>query len=289
MPLILPEKYLVSENLQKKKNEGKIMFSNENFSFPAIRLAIINIMPEAEKYEESILMQFVDLNEFIEIVFIRLINHKYKSSDKNHLNKFYITFNEAILNNKIDGLIITGAPVELLEFKSITYYWELIDILNYANENIKSTLGICWGGILIGHYLEVQSQILSQKLFGVFPAKYTKQSNWLISEKSVFHCPQSRYAGLNENELLKKENAGKLNILCKSDETGCYIFESINHKMVGHLGHPEYEPERLIFEYQRDLVKKLNHFPKYFDVNKPDKNWQTHANDFFKSWINLIK
>lgn len=288
MPLILPDNYLLSDYLQIKYSENKIFYKSEAIYDTTIRLAIINIMPEAEKYEESLLKLFIDFTEIIEIVFVRLINHKYKSSDAQHLNAFYTNFDNAVSCKKPDGLVITGAPVELVQFQSISYYNELLEILKYANNHIKSTLGICWGGIFIGNYLGIKNQILSEKLFGVFPAEYTSENNWLKYKTAVFNCPQSRYAGLDQTDLENSEKEGAINILCKSDEGGGFIFESSNHKFVAHLGHPEYEPERLIFEYKRDTAKGLNHFPLYLNIKNPDKNWQNHANDFFGSWINLI-
>jgi homoserine O-succinyltransferase len=288
MPLLLPVNYPLTAFLQNKMAENRISLNSDSLHKNTIKLAIVNIMPEAEKYEELLLKQLVDLPQFIEIVFIKLKTHLYKSSDKLHLNTFYHTFEELIKHKELDGLIITGAPVELLDFATISYYDELIEIMNYANLNIKSTLGICWGGIFIGHFLGIKNQIFRNKISGVFPAEYSLGNFWLKAENLNFNCPQSRYAGLVESQLSEAEENGLINVLCKSAEAGSFIFESTDHRFVAHLGHPEYEVDRIMFEYQRDQAKGLNIFPKYFDVLNPVNNWKNHSTLFFANWIKLI-
>lgn len=288
MPLLLPENYPLSAFLQNKMAENRIFLNSDSLPSNTIKLAIVNIMPEAEKYEELLLKQLLNLPQRIEIEFVKLKTHLYKSSDKLHLNTFYHTFEEIIIHKNIDGLIITGAPVELLDFAKISYYDELIEIMNYANLNIKSTLGICWGGIFIGHFLGIKNQIFRHKISGVFPAEYSLENVWLKTENTFFYCPQSRYAGLDENQLSEAKEKGLVNILCKSAEAGSFIFETTDHKFVAHLGHPEYETDRIMFEYLRDQAKGLNIFPKNFDVAKPVNNWANHSTDFFANWIKLI-
>ncbi len=288
MPLFLPENYPLTAFFKNKMAENRILLNSDSFHNNTIKLAIVNIMPEAEKYEELLLKQLLDLPQYIEIEFIKLKTHLYKSSDILHLNTFYHTFEDSIKHRIPDGLIITGAPVELLDFNTISYYDELIEIMNYANLNIKSTMGICWGGIFVGHFLGIKNQIFRHKISGVFPAEYSLENVWLKAENTFFNCPQSRYAGLNENQLSNAEEKGLVNILCKSAEAGSFIFETTDHKFVAHLGHPEYEADRIMFEFLRDQAKGLNIFPKYFDVNNPENNWKNHSIDFFENWIKLI-
>ncbi len=287
MPLILPDNYPISANFLTAKNNSKIHFSSEVKNKDFISLAIINIMPEAEKYEELLLTALLTTDLYVEINFVKLNNHTYKSSDKNHLKKYYSSFDK-IEEEKIDGLILTGAPVELMDYESITYYNELLGIFNFAETNIKSTLGICWGAIFTGHYLGIDKLHYTDKLFGVFPSKNFSNTKWYNPEKTMFYCPQSRYSGLSEPDLNKAVKAGKINILAYSEEAGSYIFETVDHKFVSHLGHPEYNTERLVFEFLRDQEKQLNHIPQYFDVNHAINNWHSHSTGFFNSWLKLI-
>ncbi|NVN93849.1 MAG: homoserine O-succinyltransferase [Bacteroidetes bacterium] len=252
-----------------------------------LRIGFLNIMPEAEKYEEKI-FKFLNYQPIpIEIVLIKVNNHAYKSSDKKHLEKHYTTFEKAIEKIKLDGLIITGAPVETLRFENITYWNELCEIFAYAQQNIISTMGICWGGIAIGKYLGIESNVFDKKLFGVFPATYLLKKHWISNkEKYIFNCPQSRYAGMNEIDLIKAKENGKIQLLVNSMEAGSFIFESTDERFIAHLGHPEYDINRIIHEYERDQLKGLNHIPLHFDVNQPEDNW-SHE-DFFGKWLKMI-
>ncbi|MEI6696860.1 MAG: homoserine O-succinyltransferase [Bacteroidota bacterium] len=255
-----------------------------------LRIGLLNIMPEAEKYETKILRMITQQLISVETVLIRSSFHAYKTTDKHHLEKFYSTFGQAIANKKIDGLIITGAPVELMPFENITYWPELTEIFNYAQKNIISTLGICWGGIAIGKFLGINEIILDKKLFGVFPSTYHQEKHWINnSSKPVFNCPQSRYAGLNEEELELAENNGNIRLLVDSSEAGHYVFESSDERFLAHLGHPEYDIQRILSEYERDQIKGLNLIPQYFDVKNPVNTWQQNSNDFFSAWLQMIQ
>ena len=289
MPLYLPDNYPISPFIESQIADNRIFLNSASFSENPLKLLIVNIMPEAEKYEELILKQLVNLTQCIEICFVKLRTHQYKSSDKSHLNSIYKTFDECTEKSIPDGIIITGAPVELLDFKSISYYNELIEIMNYAKQNIKSTLGICWAGIFIGHYLGIENKIFKNKIFGVFQAEYNDINNWLNTEKKLFSCPQSRYAGIDEQQLAKAAKNAVVNILCKSAEAGSFIFESADHKFVAHLGHPEYEAGRIMFEYLRDQSNSLGINPKYFDVEHPINTWAVDSYNFFLKWIKLIE
>jgi homoserine O-succinyltransferase len=254
-----------------------------------MRIGLLNIMPEAEKYEELILTLLLRQAIDIEIVFIRAKDHAYKSSDKTHLEQYYITFEEAVEKQKLHGLILTGAPVETFTFENINYWTELLEIFEYAKHHIISTMGLCWGGIAIGKYLGIQSEQFNDKLFGVFPSTYLIPNHWLChAANSHFHCPQSRYAGMNEAALIKAAKNSKIRLLANSKEAGHYIFESTDERFIAHLGHPEYNTKRIVAEYKRDVIKGLNHIPKHFDVINPVNIWQEHGNEFFSNWIQMI-
>ncbi len=254
-----------------------------------VRIGILNIMPEAEKYEKYLINSIANQNISVDIVLIKAKNHTYTSSDKAHLDKFYINFDKAIETKKLDGLIITGAPVETIPFENISYWSELIEIFDYAKHNIINTLGICWGGIAIGKYLGINNTIFKNKLFGVFSSEYLQKNHWINNcSTKIFNCPQSRYAGLNENELLIAENNDLIRLLVNSGEALHYIFESSDERFIAHLGHPEYNTTRILAEYNRDKLKGINNIPQHFDINNPVYSWQKSSIDFFTNWLNMI-
>ncbi|MFZ4398441.1 MAG: homoserine O-acetyltransferase/O-succinyltransferase family protein [Bacteroidales bacterium] len=254
-----------------------------------LRIGLLNIMPEAEKYELSILKLLTHPSINVELVLIKVNNHAYKSSDKYHLNKHYISFDKAIENKKLDGLLLTGAPVETMSFENITYWNELLEIFEYAHQNVISTLGLCWGGIAIGKYFGIEKTIFTNKIFGVFTSEYLQKQHWMTENNiSVFNCPQSRYAGLNETDLSNAAKMNRIRLLAYSDEAGHTIFESTDQRFVAHLGHPEYDINRILFEYERDALKKLNLVPSHFNVASPTDNWGESSQNFFSSWLQMI-
>jgi homoserine O-succinyltransferase len=255
-----------------------------------LRIGLLNIMPEAEKYEPSILRLLTQQTIAVETVLIKSGIHAYKSSDKQHLEKYYINFKEAVHTKHLDGLILTGAPVETFDFKSISYWKELLEIFSYAQQHIISTLGICWGGIAIGKYLGIDKTVFDEKIFGVFPSTYLHKNHWMCDEANpVFDCPQSRYAGWNEKDLDMAEQNKTIRLLVRSNEAGPFIFESCDQRFIAHLGHPEYDAGRILFEYERDRLNGLTHSPSNFNVNNPIDSWQQSSRHFFGKWLEMIK
>jgi len=254
-----------------------------------LRIGILNIMPEAEKYEISMVKLLTQQAIAVETVLIKSGIHAYKSSDSQHLEKYYLCFKDAIKTKHLDGLILTGAPVETFTFESISYWNELLDIFNYAQQHIISTMGICWGGIAIGKYLGIDKTVFDEKIFGVFPSYCLQKNHWMTDkEKPEFDCPHSRYAGWNENDLAEAEKNAGIRILAQSNEAGPFIFESSDQRFIAHLGHPEYEASRIVFENERDRLNGLNHIPLHFDVKKPVNTWEHNSMDFFGKWLEMI-
>jgi len=254
-----------------------------------LKIGIYNIMPEAEKYELSILKLLGNSLLQIEPIFIKAENHSYRSSNKEHIDTYYTTFEQYIEHNTIDGLIITGAPVEKINFNEVTYADELIKIFDFAQQNIVSTIGICWGGIAIAEYLGLKKEIYQQKLCGLFETQTLIKNHFLTKNfNDVFYCPQSRYAGISADSLTLASQNNKVNLLVNSDDAESYIFETPNHKLIAHLGHPEYDVERILFEYHRDISKGLSNIPKNINLEKPINNWRENANLFFSNWLQYI-
>lgn len=255
-----------------------------------LRIGLFNIMPEAEKYEFSIIRP-LGLSEIpVAPVWIRSSTHDYRSSDKEHLKKWYRPLEEAVGEGPLDGLIITGAPVETIRFESVTYWEELKSIFEYSRANIISTMGICWGGLAIAKIFGVEKVTYAKKLFGVYRSINLNPSHPVTGGfAGTFYCPHSRYAGLNEDDARAAALAGRINLLAFSEEAGYFIFESSDRRFIGHTGHPEYTMERILFEHSRDLNKGLESFPANFDLNNPRDNWSEGGDAFFIRWIEYIR
>jgi homoserine O-succinyltransferase len=291
MTVILPDTYHARGALEKRGVECMSNQAALHQDIRALRIGILNIMPKAEAYEFNLLFPLGRSILQIIPVWIRLESHIYKSTNKDHLDELYITFKEAIAENKLDGFIVTGAPVEEVEFKDVRYWDEIVSILNYAQKNIPSTLGICWGGLALAKHIGIDKVTYPKKVFGIFKTRNLNNDNSITGHlDDEFWCPQSRFAGIPDDVLEKEQASGRINLLAHAPETGYTIFETPDHRFVMHLGHPEYNSGRLIQEAERDRLKGREDVepPVNFDVGNPKNLWRSHRNEFFGSWIKYI-
>lgn len=291
MTIVIPEDYHAKNALEK----SRVLCINSNDALKedirALRIGILNIMPKAETYEFSLLHPLGRSIMQIEPVWIKLKTHSYQSSDKSHLDKLYLPFEDAVSEKPLDGLIVTGAPVEEIPFEEVAYWNEVWEILDYAQKNIVSTLGICWGGLALARFLGINKEIFSRKIFGVYKAVNLDRNHPVTGEMDdVFWCAQSRHAGFRDEVLEQQRDKGVIHLLAHSDNGGYMIFESTDKRFLIHLGHPEYEPQRLIEEYLRDKDKdRLDvEKPVNFDMNNPINTWRSHRMEFFSQWIKYI-
>jgi len=257
----------------------------------ALRIGVLNIMPQAETYEFSLLYPLGRSVLQIEPIWIRLQTHKYASTDQSHLEKLYVTFEEAIDRKRLDGLIVTGAPVEEIPFEQVTYWEEILRILRYAQRNIASTLGLCWGALALAKYLGIEKEVLPKKVFGVFETRNLNRDHRITGDMDdVFWCPQSRHSGIPDEVLEIERDKGKINLLAHAKDTGYIIFESADQRLLMHLGHLEYEPGRLVEEYNRDMKLGREDVgkPENVDLDNPINTWRAHRNEFFSQWIKFV-
>jgi homoserine O-succinyltransferase len=291
MTIILPESYHIRRALE----DNRVVCITEQDALRQdirpLRVAILNVMPKAESYELQILRPLGRSIIQIEPLWIRLHNHQYKSSDRDHIRSSYMTFEEAIRREPVDGLLVTGAPVEEMPYEEVRYWQELAEILRYAREHVVSTLGICWGGMALAKLVGIEKVRLPRKLFGVFPNRSLDPLHPITGDTDdMFWCPQSRHSGIENSALEAASERGDVRLLSQSDEAGYSIFETPDHRYVMHLGHPEYEPERLVFEYQRDAAAGRSDVAPPVNVNleRPLNTWRSHRNEFFSQWIKLV-
>jgi homoserine O-succinyltransferase len=235
----------------------------------ALRVGIINLMPSAEAYEPVLLEPLGSGERWVEPVWIRLASHGYQSSDAAHLARFYRGIEHA---GALDGLILTGAPVEELPFEEVRYFPELRGVLERARTTIPRTLGLCWGGMALAQLLGVGKVRFARKLFGVYALE------------GFGPCAQSRHAGLDPVQLGDAEVRGQVRVLA-----GDTIVESVDGRYLMHLGHPEYTPARLRFEYLRDRELGRGDVGQPHGVSgAPPASPLPHGYAFFADWLERV-
>jgi len=248
-------------------------------------------MPQANNYEFNLLHPLGRSLLRIEPIWIRLKKHRYSSTCHQHLEKFYYYFDDAVKDYPLDGLIITGAPVEEKSFEDVIYWEEVKNILTYARTNVHSVLGLCWGGLALAKILGIEKTVFPKKIFGVFETRNLDSQHPIMGDhEDIFWCPQSSHAGISDAELKRAEQKGIIHLLAYSPAVGYTIFESSDRRFLMHLGHPEYEAERLVEEYNRDRGKGRPDvdMPANVDLDRPLNRWRGHRNEFFGQWIKFI-
>jgi homoserine O-succinyltransferase len=247
-------------------------------------------MPTKIDTETQILRLISNSPLQVDVTFLHPKTHISKNTSAEHLGKFYNTFDD-IKNDKFDGLIITGAPVEHLEFEEVSYWSELVEIMEWSLHNVYSTFHICWGAQagLFYHY-GIKKYPLKEKMFGVFPHKVCKKNTKLLRGfDDEFDVPHSRHTEFIKEEV---ERISDLTILAESTESGIYIIKAKGGRQIFVTGHSEYDSLTLKAEYQRDVDKGLDiKVPKnYFQNDDPNKEprvtWKGHANLLFSNWLN---
>jgi homoserine O-succinyltransferase len=257
-----------------------------------LRIGIINVMPRAETYEPFLLRPLSRSLIPVEPIWVRLRSHAYGSSAGDHIRGRYVSFEEAIHWEPLDGLILSGAPVEDLAFEEVHYWLELSEILKYCRTNVSSALGLCWGGMAMAKQLGIDKRTFDKKLFGVFENRSLAPRHVLMEgSDDVFRCAHSRHSGIEDEVLEAARDAGLVHLLAYGRETGYTIFESSDHRYLMHLGHPEYEATRLALEWERDsaLGRRDVEPPANFDVRRPDNVWRSHCNALFSAWLLFIR
>ena len=255
-------------------------------------ILILNLMPTKIETETQLLRLLSNTPLQVEIELLQVKSHKSKNTSQEHMLKFYKTFDE-IRHKKYDGLIVTGAPVELLDFEQVDYWDELCEIFEWSKKNVYSTFHICWGAqaALYYHY-GVPKYPLEEKLFGVFPHKCLDTYHPLMRGiDDVFYVPHSRHTENRRSDIaLVKE----LQILSYSDYAGVHLVSDMDCRQFFATGHSEYDRETLAKEYFRDVNKGLdinvpfNYFPGDDPSMMPKMSWKGTANLLFTNWLNYF-
>lgn len=259
-----------------------------------LEIAVLNLMPTKIETETQLLRVLGNTPLQINVQFINTKTHVSKNTSKSHIETFYKTFDD-IKNSKFDGLIITGAPIETMEFEDVDYWQELCEIMEWSKTNVTSTFHICWGAqaALYYHY-GVPKHDLPEKMFGIFEHTVVPEKKHKILLRGfddTFFVPHSRHTYIAEEDINK---VPALEILATSKEAGVYIVTDKNERRFFITGHSEYDVNTLKNEYIRDIAKGLpinipkNYFPDDDPAKEPIFKWRAHANLLYSNWLNYF-
>lgn len=290
MPINVPKQLPAIKNLEKEKI---FVMDEERATGQDIRpmnIIILNLMPEKEKTELQLLRLLGNTPLQVNVTFMNMASHESKNVSKTHLDTFYTTFEE-IKQRKFDGMIITGAPIEHLQFEEVNYWDEMTKIMDWTKTNVTSVFHICWGAqAALYHHYGIDKYDLPKKCFGVFDHRLSDLTvNLVRGFNDVFNAPVSRYTSISYDEI---KDDPRLNILSKSDDAGVFLIISKDEKHIMVTGHLEYDATTLADEYNRDLEKGIdidvpeNYFPNNDPSKAPLNTWRSHTHLLFSNWLN---
>lgn len=290
MPINIPDNLPAAEILSNENifamQEGRAFHQD----IRPLSIVILNLMPNKIITETQILRLLSNSPLQVDVTLLYPETHSFKNTSEEYLVKYYKTF-EGIKDKKFDGMIITGAPVEQMDFAEVDYWPEMAQIMDWSLHNVYSTLHICWGAQAgLYHHFGVPKYPLPAKIFGVFPHRITKSNVKLLRGfDDLFYVPHSRHTEVRRTDI---EKIAELDILSESDESGVYIVATNGGRQIFVTGHSEYDPLTLQAEYQRDISNGLpinipqNYFPEDDPTKPPIVKWRGHSNLLFANWLN---
>lgn len=257
-----------------------------------LRVALLNLMPTKIETETQFARLLSNSPLQVELTLLQTATYEAKNTSREHLLAFYETF-EDVKERKFDGLVITGAPVELMEFEDVEYWDELCRVMEWSKTHVYSTLHICWGAqAALYHHYGIRKYPMDEKLFGVFPHEVEYKNSMLFRGfDDVFMAPHSRHTTIHREDV---EAVPALQILASSEEAGVYVIKTEQGKQIFITGHSEYDALTLEKEYLRDKNAGLpievpkNYYPDDNDTRKPLVTWRSSANLLFFNWLNYF-
>ncbi|MGH4036540.1 MAG: homoserine O-acetyltransferase MetA [Sphaerochaeta sp.] len=288
IPSNLPAKAILEQENIFTMDEGRAYAQD----IRPLKIALVNLMPTKINTETQFSRLLGNTPLQVELDLVQMSSHISKNTSKEHMISFYKTFDE-IKNNFYDGMIITGAPVEQLEFEEVEYWDEICTLMAWSKKNVHSTMHICWGAQAGLHYhYGIKKVPLEKKLFGVYPHRVIDEKSMLLRGfDPIFNAPQSRHTTFLEKDIQEHHS---LNILAKSDEAGIYIVKTKGGRQIFVTGHSEYDKDTLKSEFMRDKEQGLdidvpkNYFPDDDYSKEPMLTWRSHANLLFSNWLNYF-
>lgn len=255
-----------------------------------IQIVILNLMPLKEETELQLLRSLSNTPLQIDVTFMAVASHEAKNTSRSHLNKFYVSFDQ-VKDQKFDGMIITGAPVEQMEYEEVDYWKEMCEIFEWSKTHATSTLHLCWGAQagLYYHY-GLKKYLLPEKKFGVYEHHVMNRKVPLVRGfDDYFMAPHSRHTEVRAEDIRAVK---ELTILAESEEAGVFLAIADEGRKIFVMGHPEYDRVTLDKEYKRDKDKGLdikmpvNYYPNDDDTQKPRLQWRSHGNILYSNWLN---
>lgn len=255
-----------------------------------IQIGILNLMPLKEETELQLLRSLSNTPLQVDVTFVAVSTHESKNTSVSHLNKFYETF-EAVRQRYFDGLIITGAPLEQLEYEAVDFWDELCRIFEWTKTHVTSTLHLCWGAQagLYYHY-GLKKYMLPQKMFGVYEHHVMNRKVPLVRGfDDYFMAPHSRHTEVRAEDI---RAVNDLTVLAESETAGVFLTIADEGRRIFAMGHPEYDRFTLDKEYKRDKGKGLpidlpvNYYPDDDDTKKPRLQWRSHGSILYSNWLN---
>lgn len=290
MPIKIQRDLPVKEILEKENifvmDEGRAVHQD----IRPIRILILNLMPLKEETELQLLRSLSNTPLQVDVSFMMVATHESKNTATSHLNKFYETFDQ-VKAHKYDGMIITGAPVEQMEFEEVDYWEELKEIMEWTKTNVTSTIYLCWAAQagLYYHY-GLKKKMMDHKVFGLFRHKVKNRRVPLVRGfDDEFLAPHSRHTEVAAEDI---HACDALTVLAESEEAGVFLCMAMDGRQIFVMGHPEYDRVTLDGEYKRDKGKGLdiklpeNYYPENDPDNKPLLLWRAHANNLYTNWLN---
>lgn len=290
MPIIIPNGLPAKEALHKENIFAMDIGRAYSQDIRPLKILVVNLMPTKIATETQLARVLANSPLQVELTLVAMDSHTSKNTSQEHMNSFYKTLDE-VRSELFDGMIITGAPVETLEFEEVDYWNELMRLFEFSKTNVYSTMHICWGAQagLYYHY-GIQKKILDEKVFGVFEHKVKHPFTPLLRGfDEFFYAPHSRHTEVPRDKI---SACSELKILAESDEVGPHIVSAKNGRQIFVLGHQEYDKETLANEYFRDVNKGVDiKVPcNYFKDDDPNKEilfkWRSHASLLFSNWLN---
>ena len=255
-----------------------------------LKVLILNVMPLKEETELQLLRLLSNSPLQTDVTFLTMKSHVSLNTPASHLNKFYCYFDD-VKNEKFDGLIITGAPVEQIPYEEVDYWDELCSIMEWSKENVTSTFHICWGAQAgLYYHFGLQKRMMKEKLSGIYRHKVMKRKEPLVRGfDDEFYAPHSRYTEVSAEDI---HNCPDLKVLAESETAGVFLCMAGEGKQIFVMGHPEYDRYTLDSEYKRDLGKGINpqipenYYPDNNPENKPLLLWRSHSMNLYSNWLN---
>ena len=292
MPITLPSSLPAFDVLSR---EGVMVMSDRRAArqdIRPLRIGLLNLMPKKIQTETQFARLIGATPLQIDFHLIRMTEHQAKTTAAEHMEEFYRPFQE-VKEERFDGLIITGAPIEHLDFEDVTYWDEMVEVMDWTQTNVHSTFGVCWGGMaMIRHFHGVDKHMLDAKAFGCFRHRnLVPASPYLRGFSDDFVIPVSRWTEMRQGEI---DAAPDLTTLLGSDEVGPCLIEDAAHRALYIFNHFEYDSGTLKEEYDRDTANGTpigvprDYFPGDDPARPPQNRWRSHAHLLYGNWINEI-